>query len=1184
VIIPCNSGGITGSVNGPLLIDATTVAEAVYNSSDSKLVEGIYSLTTPATQIVRMFFNTTAYANLLTGKRILGVNLLYTADSDFSPSMDVLVQGDNLFDYYSLQNIVFQPIGGVTEIKRMRLGEVTPFWDPAVLATAQGEALPWRYQDLARFEASASNRISVVLATGGAQTGGFLWRVMYSALEVVYCEEQRVVVGGASSISQGTTYGANTIRQRTVGTYALNPVLPAGTYDLTISSGDTGDDSAGSYGSSFPLLNALREQYQVPSMPGIRVDIPSPPHDHVGDTFAAIESHVLPQLSLHASGGVLTELHVYGRQAVAQVYGGRTAVQKIFTDQVPSDLMFPNVRFIARRFGNTTVPLTLSGLAPAAGLSLPGTAGDQASTPDDAALDILGDIDIRVDATLSNSVWFASSGTALLAKYNATGNQRAYRLYIENGLLRFGWSPDGATVNANSPDAAHVPAAGGRLAVRVTMDIDDGGGNRVIVFYTAPTITGPWTQLGSTITTAGVTSIAATTADMFVGADGTGATSMLAGVVHAAEVYDGIAGLAVANPDFSAQPVGTTSFVDAAGRTWTVNGNAHIIVGITSSNASITPTEFDALDEILSGWKTVDLRFAGPPIMGQSSAIQLAWEWSATGENAGNRWEILGASAPALTGSTGSLLTLVTPAGQQLYEATYEPPNGSLDELSWAPGGVGSAYVASTTEDDSSDAVIMFAQDMPTVTGFSVSIQSQALTGIGQECGIDPCGIPTHILYPRLAWGLPPNTGVAADYFNRIVANGWGSADPTGGAYSLTGNASQYSVDSGVAYSTPDGTSSDRFMTLNTGSVDFDIKALIGISTVVSDSNSRQTGVVGRMTNGNNRYAALLLTSSSSTSSTLIISKRVGGSPTTIAGPISVPFFLSSGAQVYLRFTGKGTQLKAKAWVPTQSEPPGWAVEATDSSLTTGNLAGFFARTDALSTTFTYAQLEVTPPSYWFGYYELQRSDNITEWQTIMKATNPAVSGFSDYEARIGTTSDYRIRGVDVYGFYGPWSSTVSISILSPGVSGSCLDQAHIMTFTTNEHQSGYSNLAYSNAWEDTVSEDFGFAEAGFTQLQPMYNRDFFTAFRPTERGGEQFTRSVLVQAAAIAPETLGDFQSLRDMAWTQVSYICVRDEDGNRWFASVSVPNGVVRNRRRLYMATVQIVEVTDTPSPVDP
>jgi hypothetical protein len=86
------------------------------------------------------------------------------------------------------------------------------------------------------------------------------------------------------------------------------------------------------------------------------------------------------------------------------------------------------------------------------------------------------------------------------------------------------------------------------------------------------------------------------------------------------------------------------------------------------------------------------------------------------------------------------------------------------------------------------------------------------------------------------------------------------------------------------------------------------------------------------------------------------------------------------------------------------------------------------------------------------------------------------------------------------------------------------------------------------------------------------------------ERGGEQFQRTVLVQAAAIDPETLGDFTSLRDMAWADTSYICVRDEEGNRWLATVLVPSGRVLRDRRLYLAPVDIIEVTDTPSQVDP
>jgi hypothetical protein len=150
---------------------------------------------------------------------------------------------------------------------------------------------------------------------------------------------------------------------------------------------------------------------------------------------------------------------------------------------------------------------------------------------------------------------------------------------------------------------------------------------------------------------------------------------------------------------------------------------------------------------------------------------------------------------------------------------------------------------------------------------------------------------------------------------------------------------------------------------------------------------------------------------------------------------------------------------------------------------------------------------------------------------------------------------------------------------------GSCLQNGHLLIFTTNEIQNGSSNLAYSSVWMDTqVVEDFSFAEAGFVQMQSMYNRDFFTAFRPNERGGERFSRTVLVQAAAISPPSLGDFRSLRDMAWDNVSYICVRDEDGNRWFATVMVPSGQVLRDRRLYLAPVDIVEITDTPSEVNP
>ncbi len=174
---------------------------------------------------------------------------------------------------------------------------------------------------------------------------------------------------------------------------------------------------------------------------------------------------------------------------------------------------------------------------------------------------------------------------------------------------------------------------------------------------------------------------------------------------------------------------------------------------------------------------------------------------------------------------------------------------------------------------------------------------------------------------------------------------------------------------------------------------------------------------------------------------------------------------------------------------------------------------------------------------------------------------------------------------MSIYGFAGPWSSTISNTIAAPGVTATGMSSSdHVWIFTTNSIQTGASNLAYCLGWSGEVTEDFNFPEASGQAYQTMYGRDFVTVFRPSERGGTNFSRTLLVQAAAISPETLEDFTSLRDMAWVNVPYICLRDEDGNRWFANVSVPGGTVQRDRRLYMAPVTVVEVTNTPTPVSP
>lgn len=244
---------------------------------------------------------------------------------------------------------------------------------------------------------------------------------------------------------------------------------------------------------------------------------------------------------------------------------------------------------------------------------------------------------------------------------------------------------------------------------------------------------------------------------------------------------------------------------------------------------------------------------------------------------------------------------------------------------------------------------------------------------------------------------------------------------------------------------------------------------------------------------------------------------------------------------------------------------------------------------DCIPTGISYHTVTWTPltasvmPATGFGYYELQRSDDETDWQTILHATSPLVTGYADYEARVGIESRYRIRFQHRLLFPSQWSDEVASTIPAPGVTGTSVDNG-VLIFTTNNVQDGSRSLAYAMQWETDVEEGFNFIEAAQVKLQQMYGRDFQVAFRPLERGGERFQRVILVQAAAV-PDGLiqHGFTSLRDLAWEDVPYICVRDELGDRWLATVLVPEGKVQRNRRLYMANIDVIEVTDTASVVE-
>jgi hypothetical protein len=257
-------------------------------------------------------------------------------------------------------------------------------------------------------------------------------------------------------------------------------------------------------------------------------------------------------------------------------------------------------------YGQTgrNTPVRVSVMTGETYLDLPGTSTlDYAETPDAAALDITGDLDVRVDASLANWIppVFSGATVELIGKFGFTG-QKSWFLGTRLGRVYFEWSADGTnSLSASSTIAPTIPGPNGRMALRVTLDVNNGASGNTVTFYTAATLDGPWVQLGDPVVQSGTTSVFNSTANLRIG-NATGFTFTLPlGRAHAAEIRNGINGTVVANPDFTAQTVAAASFADSVGRTWTMSGNSQItnrrtrFVGEVSSWSTRWETKHDVV-------------------------------------------------------------------------------------------------------------------------------------------------------------------------------------------------------------------------------------------------------------------------------------------------------------------------------------------------------------------------------------------------------------------------------------------------------------------------------------------------------------------------------------------------------------------------------------------------------------
>ena len=199
-------------------------------------------------------------------------------------------------------------------------------------------------------------------------------------------------------------------------------------------------------------------------------------------------------------------------------------------------------------------------------LSLPGVTGNNASTPDSAAVSITGDIDLRVRCALSDYTPAASN--VLLSKYVNSG-QFSFDFFVStDGKLNLTTSANGtASSNAVSSVATGV-TDGTTKWLRVTRISSTG----VVKFYTSDdynpaTGAGAWTQLGADSSNTSGAIFDGTDA-VRIGQDG---ASPAAGKFYYAEIRSGVAGEVKAAFDTGRAAAGATSLTAYTGEVWTIN-------------------------------------------------------------------------------------------------------------------------------------------------------------------------------------------------------------------------------------------------------------------------------------------------------------------------------------------------------------------------------------------------------------------------------------------------------------------------------------------------------------------------------------------------------------------------------------------------------------------------------------
>ena len=180
----------------------------------------------------------------------------------------------------------------------------------------------------------------------------------------------------------------------------------------------------------------------------------------------------------------------------------------------------------------------------------------------------------------------------------------------------------------------------------------------------------------------------------------------------------------------------------------------------------------------------------------------------------------------------------------------------------------------------------------------------------------------------------PPVATLAADSFERTVSNGLGTAD-TGGAWTVSGTAANYSVASGagnIRMNTPGAGPSAYLNGVSSTSVSMLLD--VSLDKPATGGGTYMT-LVGRRVGTTGDYRANLRYQSNGTVQATFV-RRTGTTDATLANLGGVPGIAPApGERLSARFEVVGTnptQLRLKVWPAGTAEPSAWLLTASDAT------------------------------------------------------------------------------------------------------------------------------------------------------------------------------------------------------------------------------------------------------------